>query len=105
MVSPPVVLTRWWFWQVLAYIVLAVFFWALLFAPGGLIESRNADRKLIRENAERSIQNSLRGQRACAARKLIVKELIRLSNDPALVDEINALNARYPTIPPCVIER
>lgn len=67
-------------------------------------ESRAADRQFAMENRERIRSSELRFNRACEARGLVARELLRLSHDPALIDELNALNDKYPQIQPCVIQ-
>ena len=100
MVRPPKVISGWAFWMVLAYILLGLY----IVIPGGLLESRRADNRLVNETVERTRLNTIRGQRACEARKLIVAELARLAQDSKLAEQVNALNARYPEITPCIVK-
>lgn len=89
---PRAILSDWAFWVIVAYFILA----AYVVVPGGLLDSHRQDQAQVRAN-------TLRAKRGCEARKLIVAELARLGHNPHLIVQINALNAKYPQIAPCIV--
>lgn len=68
-------------------------------------QSQQYDQRFIQENRERIAQNEERIARACEARTLLALTLSKLAQDDTLIDELNALNHKYPNITPCEIRK